>query len=80
MPHTVSFVEDIDGARHTEPRHCACANCRSEGEYEYIHGARPADCRFRHHTRCQGCDYYGPIPGRERLCPRCRTAYRAEQR
>ncbi len=75
---TVSFIEDIDGPTTYDTGECACANCRSEGEYEDIHGVIPDNCRYRWHTRCQGCDYYGPIKNAERLCGPCHRAFGTE--
>ncbi|MFD4356842.1 hypothetical protein ACFWPX_30120 [Nocardia sp. NPDC058518] len=78
MTNTVSFIEDIDGAVYTEPGECRCPNCATGGEYEDLCGHLPDGCRYRWHTRCQGCDYYGPIRNTERLCTTCLPAYRAE--
>ena len=79
MPSYVSFTEDIDGpTTYDEPGLCRCANCVSEGEYEDIHGHVPDHCRYRWHTRCQGCDYYGPIRNPEQLCGTCLPAYRVD--
>lgn len=78
MGKTVSFIEDVDGVVYAEPTECWCENCVSEGAYEDRHGHVPDHCRFRWHTRCQGCDYYGPIRNDEQLCTPCLRAYRAD--
>ncbi|WP_280245280.1 MULTISPECIES: hypothetical protein [Nocardia] len=62
-----------DGPRVDE--YCHCANCRSGGAYEDEHGEVPANCKFRDHQRCQGCDYYGPITNTDRLCEPCHSRY-----
>ncbi|MBL1080252.1 hypothetical protein JK358_38240 [Nocardia sp. 2] len=58
---------------------CRCRNCVSEGAYADATGTIPANCLYRDHKRCVGCDYYGPITHPDQLCTSCAGRLAADE-